>query len=91
MASAKKKSTTKKKAKATKKTAAKKKTANPTKAEPTEGELVTVRDIAKAAKVEPRILRKALRRSPIAKPGKSWRWPADHKDLKKVRELAGKL
>lgn len=54
------------------------------------GPIVTIKDLASELGVEPTVLRKKLRSSDIEKPAGRWEWPADHKDLNKVRAMYGK-
>lgn len=48
---------------------------------------VSLHDICEELGVEGRIARRKLRNSDITKPGSSWEWPANHKDIAKVKEL----
>lgn len=52
-----------------------------------DSETVTLHDICEELGVEGRIARRKLRNSDITKPGSSWEWPANHKDIAKVKEL----
>lgn len=52
-----------------------------------DSEMVSLHDICEELGVEGRIARRKLRNSDIAKPGTSWEWKADHKDIAKVKEL----
>lgn len=60
-------------------TASKKKAAKP------EGEVITLKAIAKELKIEPRVARKKLRAAKIKNDGR-WSWPVGSADVKKVRE-----
>lgn len=48
---------------------------------------ISLHDICEELGVEGRIARRKLRNSDITKPGSSWEWPANHKDIAKVKEL----
>lgn len=48
---------------------------------------ISLHDICEELGVEGRIARRKLRNSDITKPGSSWEWPANHKDITKVKEL----
>lgn len=53
-----------------------------------EDDLVTVADLAKEYKMDPRAIRIKLRKSDLEKPeGGQWAWPEDSKALKAVRAL----